>query len=182
MKNKKSIWASITGGLSSVLPVFFACCKGGACVGICVSPVASLFGVSAAAVAASPITAILEPLLIALSAVSFTISYYNLYVLPKLACATGNNCDCNTTGSPEKKLNFSKLLFLLSLVLSIGFITYFETSKYLSASAETCVSDSCDKNAAPGCTSSGQNQCCEGDTNTVCTASATSECCVEQEE
>ncbi len=45
MKAKKSIWTSITGGLTSAAPILFACCKSGACVGVCASPIASLFGI-----------------------------------------------------------------------------------------------------------------------------------------
>ena len=54
MKSKKTIWTTITGGLASVAPILFSVCKGGACVGVCVSPVASLFGISSATIAAPP--------------------------------------------------------------------------------------------------------------------------------
>jgi len=75
MKSKKSIWTSITGGLTSAAPILLSCCKSGACVGVCASPIASLFGVSSATIASSPLVSALEPLLIAISAVSFTVSY-----------------------------------------------------------------------------------------------------------
>jgi hypothetical protein len=54
MKQKRTIWTTITGGLTSTAPVLLACCKSGACVGVCASPVASLFGVSSATIAVHP--------------------------------------------------------------------------------------------------------------------------------
>jgi len=80
MESKKSIWTSITGGITSAAPILLSCCKSGACVGVCTSPIASLFGVSSGTIASSPLVSALEPLLIAISAVSFTVSYYSLYV------------------------------------------------------------------------------------------------------
>lgn len=135
MKEKKTIWTTFVGGLTSVAPILFSVCKGGACVGVCVSPVASLFGISSATIAASPIVNAIEPLLIALSAVSFTISYYSLYVLPKYnsTCGTGNDCACGPTDKELRKVKFTKIIFWLGLLLSIGFLSYFEYQKYQAA-------------------------------------------------
>ncbi|MBK7692015.1 MAG: hypothetical protein IPJ31_13215 [Bacteroidetes bacterium] len=135
MNKLKSIWTSLIGSVSSLFPLFFACCKSGACVGVCASPVASLFGISTATIASSPILNAIEPILIALSAVSFTISYYSLYVLPKLnACKT--DCDCAPTSEQTKKEKVSKRIFWIGLVASIVFFTYFEIQKYQAHSAE----------------------------------------------
>lgn len=150
MKSKKTIWTTITGGLSSAAPVLFSCCKGGACVGVCVSPVASLFGVSSATIAASPIVSALEPLLIAISAVSFTSSYYSLYVLPKYNssnCGPSNECGCAPNKKETRKARVTKIVFWLGLILSIGFLSYFEYQKYQSAASPTeCSTSEC----APG--------------------------------
>lgn len=138
MKEKKTIWTTITGGLASLAPILFSVCKGGACVGVCVSPVASLFGISSATIAASPIVGALEPLLIAISAVSFTISYYSLYVLPKLNnnnCNTEGSCGCVPTDKEKRKITITKAIFWLGLVLSIGFLSYFGYQKYQAATA-----------------------------------------------
>ncbi|MBK6523816.1 MAG: hypothetical protein IPG08_16735 [Sphingobacteriaceae bacterium] len=73
MKAKRSILTTLTGGITSAAPILLSCCKSGACIGVCQSPVASLFGISSATLASSPIVSALEPILIAISAVSFTI-------------------------------------------------------------------------------------------------------------
>ncbi|MFM2224813.1 MAG: MerT mercuric transport protein [Bacteroidota bacterium] len=128
MNKLKSIWTTITGSISSIIPLFFACCKSGACVGVCASPVASLFGISTAGFATSPWFSIFEPLLIALSAVSFTVSYYGIYVLPKFNnCNT--DCDCNNT-KPNQKEKLTKAIFWIGLSASIICFTYFETQKF----------------------------------------------------
>ncbi|MCC6371993.1 MAG: hypothetical protein IT236_13395 [Bacteroidia bacterium] len=137
MKTKKSIFASITGGLTSAAPILFACCKSGACVGVCASPVASLFGVSSAAIAGSPWVGVLEPILIALSAVSFTVSYYQLYVLPKTNCASGDVCACAPDPKELRKQKITKFVFWFGLILSIGFLSYFEYNKYQQATSNS---------------------------------------------
>ena len=127
MNKLKSIWTTITGSISSIIPLFFACCKSGACVGVCASPITSLFGISTASFTASPVFGAIVPLLLVLSAVSFTISYYDLYVLPKLAA-----CDTNCTWDPalDKQRNISKWIFWIGLVASTFFFTYFEVQRY----------------------------------------------------
>lgn len=129
MNKLKSVWTSITGSLSSIIPLFFACCKSGACVGVCASPIASLFGISTASIASSPMLNAIEPILIALSAVSFTVSYYTIYVLPKFTdCKT--DCNCEKTPGTLKKEKLSKAIFWIGLIASIFFFTYFEIQKY----------------------------------------------------
>jgi hypothetical protein len=102
-------------------------------VGVCASPIASLFGVSSAAIASSPLVGALEPILIAISAISFTVSYYQLYVLPKLNCLTGSNCGCLPDAREIRRTKITKAVFWVGLVLSIGFLTYFEYNKYQQA-------------------------------------------------
>lgn len=129
MSKIKSIWTSITGSVSSGAPLLFACCKSGACVGVCASPVASLFGVSAAGFASSPWMDAAVPLLIALSAVSFTASYYKLYVLPKFAPACDTDCGCDTA-KPSMNTKVSKAIFWTGLVASIGFFSFLNIKNF----------------------------------------------------
>lgn len=182
MKSKKTILTSVTGGISSAAPILLSCCKSGACIGVCASPIASLFGISTASIAGSPVINALEPLLIAISAVSFTISYYSLYVIPKLNCNTSGNCGCETSGAEKRRITINKAVFWTGLILSMGFLTYFEYSKYqqtknatpecsISADAsEACCAPSDSSTAAvmeaqrvPECDSA--SACCEKKTN-----------------
>lgn len=145
MKKLKLLWLTLTGSVSSVVPVLFACCKSGACVGVCASPVASLFGISTASLANSPLMSALEPLLIAISAVSFTVSYYTLYILPRYAvCGTGADCACGPTDAEKRKVRLSKSIFWIGLITSVLFLTYFEYQKYQSnvtaANTQSCSS------------------------------------------
>lgn len=171
MIGKKSIASSITGSLSSVAPILFSACKSGACVGVCVSPVASIFGISSATIASSPIVSAIEPILIALSAVSFTISYYSLYVLPKFSCGTSGGCDCSPSANELRKVKISKAVFWLGLVLSLSFLTYFEYSKYNNASNVNLAQTECSGNeCTPG-------ECSEETEESSAACDSTSSCC-----
>lgn len=156
MKAKRSIWTTITGGLTSTAPILLACCKSGACVGVCASPVASLFGVSSATIASSPVMSAIEPILIAISAVSFTISYYSLYVIPKLNCNTGNSCDCAPTDKEKRKTKTRKAIFWIGLVISITALTYFEYSKYSAATSKQTECSTPTDVKSESCSSSGE--------------------------
>lgn len=131
MNKIKSIWTTITGSVSAAIPLFFAVCKSGACTAVCVSPIASIFGISSASLTASPLMKSLFPLLLVISAVAFTISYYKLYVLPKYASATSCETDCGCE-TPQKPLHktFPFWSFWVGLVASIVFFTYFEVQNY----------------------------------------------------
>ncbi|TSJ40070.1 hypothetical protein [Fluviicola chungangensis] len=157
MKQKRTIWTILTGGLTSTAPVLLACCKSGACVGVCASPVASLFGVSSATIASSPVMNVIEPLLIAISAVSFTISYYSLYVIPKLNCNTGNACDCAPNDKEIRKTKRRKAIFWIGLAISVTALTYFAYEKYNSASSTKteCTAPGKEKEAS-SCSTSGE--------------------------
>lgn len=166
METKKSIWTIITGGLSSAAPILFSVCKGGACVGVCVSPIASIFGISSATIAASPLVNALEPLLIAISAISFTASYYTLYVLPKAACNSMNACDCAPNEKGMRKLKITKSIFWMGLILSIGFLSYFEYQKYqvntlAKCSTTECLPGKCDSEDTEACSTSCEEGVCE---------------------
>lgn len=176
MEGKKSFWTTITGGLASAAPILFSVCKGGACVGVCVSPVASLFGISSATVAASPIVRAIEPLLIAISAVSFTVSYYSLYVLPKLSCATPGECACGPSAKEKRKLKINKAVFWLGLVLSIGFLSYFEITNYQAAGMDPAAATEC----TPGeeCTPGSCSE--ESEAAAVTGCDSTSGCCTSE--
>lgn len=130
MDKLKSIWTTLTGSISSIIPMFFACCKTGACTAVCVSPFASLLGVSSASIASSPLMKPFYSLLIIISSISFTTSYFKLYVLPKYntkGCATDCNC---TPIKPSFQERFSLYSFWIGLVVSIVFFTYFEYQNY----------------------------------------------------
>lgn len=174
----KSIWSTITGGATSAAPVLLSCCKSGACVGVCASPVASLFGVSSATFASSPWVMALEPVLIALSAISFTVSYYSLYKIPKLAaCNTPGSCDCPPDPKAARSIKIQKWIFWLGLILSIGFLTYFEVSKYQAANAPVeCGTEGCTPDSAE-CTSGEEESC-----TTACDTTSGSACCAGGEE
>ncbi len=127
----KSIWLTLTGSISATIPLFFAVCKSGACTAVCVSPIASIFGVSTASLTASPLMRSLFPLLLVISTIAFTISYYKLYVLPKFE----NNNSCNTDcacDTPKKPLHktFPFWSFWIGLIASIFMFTYFEIQNY----------------------------------------------------
>jgi hypothetical protein len=141
MNKIKSIWTTITGSVSAAIPLFFAVCKSGACTAVCVSPIASIFGISSASLTASPLMKSLFPLLLVISAVAFTISYYKLYVLPKYASATSceTDCGCDTLQKPLHK-TFPFWSFWVGLVASIVFFTYFEVQNYNSETQKNKVS------------------------------------------
>ncbi len=172
MKAKKSFWTSITVGLTSAAPILLSCCKSGSCVGVCASPIASLFGISSASLANSPIIGAIESILIAVSAVSFTISYYSLYVLPKLNC-NKEACACEPTAKEKRKVKINKVVFWTGLIFSIGFLSYFEILKYDAATAKNaayslseCAPGSCSEETAPleSCRAlcdSNYSSCCE---------------------
>lgn len=161
MKAKKSFWTTLTGGLTSAAPILLSCCKSGACVGVCASPIASLFGISSATLASSPLMGALEPLLIAISAVSFTTSYYSIYVLPKSNCDTGSDCACGPDDKEKRKIKLNKFVFWFGLILSIGFLSYFEVTKYQAAkNSEACTTE-CSAPAEGACCAEGDSTSCE---------------------
>lgn len=165
MATKKTIWTTITGGLTSAAPILLSCCKSGACVGVCASPIASLFGVSSATLASSPIMQVIEPILIAVSAVSFTVSYYSLYVLPKLVACGPGDCACEPSAKEKRRDKINKFVFWFGLILSIGFLSYFEYTKYQAANAPT----ECGTECTPGsCEETTEEECCTGDDTTAC--------------
>lgn len=160
MKGKKSIWTTITGGLTSTAPILLSCCKSGACVGVCASPIASLFGISSATMVSSPWMSVIEPVLIAISAVSFTVSYYTLYVLPKFNCNTDGACECAPTEKEKRRTKLNKFVFWFGLILSICFLSYFEVTKYqAAATAQECGTEC----SVP------EQECCANGDSTACT-------------
>jgi hypothetical protein len=80
---------------------------------------------------ASPIFGALVPVLLTLSAVSFTMSYYNLYVIPKMQACTAGDCDC-VSPQVKKQERISKGIFWGGLAASIFFFSYFQWQQYKS--------------------------------------------------
>jgi hypothetical protein len=154
----KDLWTTIVGSMSSVLPLFFAFCKpGGACTVACASPIASLFGISSASLTATPLMKSLYPLLLIISAVSFTVSYYRLYVLPRYKKSNTTGCDdacaCDS-GKVEKQLKTSKYIFWIGLLASIIFLSYFEYQNYKLNSTK----------AQTDCFEGDEEECCSEET------------------
>ena len=169
MNKFKSIWTSLSGSFSSILPLFFAVCKpGGACAVACASPIASLFGISSASLAATPLMKSMYPLLIVISAVSFTVSYYKLYILPKYATTNSSGCDTNCaceTPKVSKQFALSRAIFWIGLLASIIFFTYFEYQNYKANSAATTIlKTEQNLNSNPTDTTETEKPCCSGDT------------------
>ena len=135
MKKIKSIWTTLSGSISSIIPLFFTVCKSGACGAICVSPIASLLGISSASLIASPLMQSLFPLLLVISSVSFTISYYKLYVLPQHVAACNSDCDCPAPTNKSKQYLIAAWTFWIGLLASIFFVSYFEYQTYKSNTA-----------------------------------------------
>lgn len=158
MNRLKNLWTTIVGSVSSIFPLFFAFCKpGGACAVACASPIASLFGISSASLAATPLMKSLYPLLLVISAVSFTVSYYRLYVLPRYKASNATGCDdacaCDT-GKDDKQLKLSKYIFWIGLLASIVFFSYFEYQNY-KLNTEKAQTECCEGGE--------EEECCSGD-------------------
>ena len=132
MNRLKIVWTSIVGSISSIIPLFFTVCKSGACGAVCVSPIASILGISSASLIASPWMQSLFPVLLVMSAVSFTVSYYNIYVLPKYSSNCDTNCACDSTSSSSVQQRVSVWTFWIGLLASIFFFSYFEFQNYQS--------------------------------------------------
>ena len=170
MNNLKNLWTTIVGSMSSIFPLFFAFCKpGGACAIACASPIASLFGISSASLAATPLMKSLYPLLLVISAVSFTVSYYRLYVLPHYIASNASGCDaacaCDS-GKDVKQLKISKYIFWIGLLASIIFFSYFEYQNY-KTNIEKAKTECCDISEEEECCSSETKckQICKQDLN-----------------
>lgn len=153
MKNLKSIIPAISGSLGAAAPVLLTCCKSTACIGVCASPVASLLGISTAGLASSPLLNVFEPVFIAVSAVSFTISYYRLYkVAQPVSCATAEDCGCSPSLEKEKRsLKRSRRIFWLSLAASVLVLGYFEFQKYRRDSAADYTGQHCTQSTVTPC-------------------------------
>ena len=79
--------------------------------------------------------------------------------MPKLNCNTGGDCGCAPSDKEKRKVKINKMVFWFGLVLSIGFLSYFEYNKYQSAvNAEACGTE-CSIPAEP---------CCEGGDTATC--------------
>lgn len=160
----KSVWTSLTGSISAIIPMFFTVCKSGVCTVACVSPVASLLGISSAGLMASPITQSLYPVLLVICAVSFTVSYYKIYVLPKF---TSNNCnsDC-ACESPKNTFQqkFAIWIFWIGLLSSIFFFSYFEYQNFnANSNAKTTIKTEQNHNGInPTDTTKVDAPCCSG--------------------
>ncbi len=129
MKNtsNKTLWGSIIGGIASLFSLLAA--GGASCLGICgpicAAPLASLFGLSVAGSSASPVWKGLQPILIAVSAVAFTVAFFSLYRnTNKLEGCTDTSCGCKGAGDKKHRQRLAKTIFWISLAAGICFIVY----------------------------------------------------------
>jgi hypothetical protein len=81
-------------------------------------------------------------------------------VLPKFNCNTPDGCACEPTAKEKRKIKINKAVFWIGLILSIGFLSYFEVSKYHAAIAKNtecstteCAPGSCSDELTPTCDS-----------------------------
>jgi hypothetical protein len=167
MNKFKSIWTTISGSISSIIPMFFTICKSGVCTVACISPIASILGISSASLIASPLTQSLFPLLLVISAVSFTVSYYKLYVLPKYAITCNTDCACEPAQNSFQQ-KFSVWIFWVGLIASIIFFTYFEYQNYkVNATANEIIKTekiiNVTNNTISTDTTETEKPCCSGD-------------------
>jgi hypothetical protein len=99
----------------------------------------------------------LYPLLLVISAVSFTVSYYRLYVLPRYAASAAKGCDescaCDS-GKDDKQLKISKYIFWIGLLASVLFFSYFEYQNYKINSAKNLIEHS---NVEEACCAEGES-------------------------
>jgi uncharacterized membrane protein YebE (DUF533 family) len=71
--------------------------------------------------------------------------------LPKFNCNTPDGCACEPTAKEKRKVKINKAVFWIGLLLSIGFLSYFEYSKYNAAKQAELVQTECSGNeCAPG--------------------------------
>jgi hypothetical protein len=112
----------------------------------------------------------LFPLLLVLSAISFTVSYYKLYVLPRYATAGSCGADCGCV-TPKKSFQqkFSIYTFWIGLVASTFFFSYFEYQNYkantenkLMASTSECCATATDSTDSTTISSDTTSSCCAG--------------------
>lgn len=121
---------SFLGGAASVFSVLASCCGIGclsACAPVCAAPLASLLGFSSAAFLSSPVWKNLQPVLIAISAVSFTVAYCSLYKPgTKNGDCLGTACGCTDQAQARqgKRLRLAKAVFWISLIVSVGLFAY----------------------------------------------------------
>jgi hypothetical protein len=163
MKKFKSIYTTLSGSISSIIPMFFTVCKSGVCTVACVSPIASVLGISSAGLMASPLTQSLYPLLLVICAVSFTVSYYKIYVLPKYATT---NCETDCACEPTKnsfQQKFAVWTFWIGLLASIFFFSYFEYQNYKANVATKELKKSVQKSKIPLTDSAESEEPCCGE-------------------
>lgn len=120
----KSLWVSAA-GLLAALPSLLVSCCGAGCAGTCgiacLAPVASLLGVSIAGILGSPAWKALQSILIAVSAVSFTVAYYALYKRPTPGAAcSGRDCGGPVANVKTTPAQVAKFFFWVSLVIGVA--------------------------------------------------------------
>lgn len=128
MRKWKILWMTFIGSMSSIV-TFIVSVVGigcaGTCGAACIAPIASLLGVSSLGFFASSIWKDLQPVLIAVTAVAFTINYFIIFKKPtaEQECA-GCFCSEKEISGKRKKLKFIKVFYWVSVIISSLLIFY----------------------------------------------------------
>lgn len=126
MKKYKEIVVTLFGGLATFF-TFLAGCPGLACAGCgaaCFTPILSIFGLSLSGLLVSGIWEVLQPLLIALSAVLYTVAYFSIYKKQSVSeLCFAQTCNSQLTKSKQSG-KAVKLFFWISLGISIILFSY----------------------------------------------------------
>ena len=144
MTKKRSLKTFFTVGGGSSLSTLSAVCGAGcagacgvACLPLCAVPVTSVFGISSALLT-SWMNHLL-PVLTALSAVAFTMAYFNLYKKQESDC-------CSTEQTSKTKAfapNYSKIFFWVGLILTTGLYIQ-AVEKNFNTNSNTCNVNTCE--------------------------------------
>lgn len=130
MKKIKTNIISFFAGIASLIP-FLGSCPGAACAscgGACATSAMSVFGVSLSGFVSIEIFDIIQPVLIAFSAILFTIAFYSIYKKPKFDHCKSETCKIHPYRSKKSEL-ITKMIYWISLIASIILVAYFIITK-----------------------------------------------------
>ncbi len=165
MTERKSTRSLFAGGAGAALSTMGTVCGAGCagtCGALCAAPLASVFGISSAALGAWMNGAL--PILTALSAAAFTVGYYSIYRQSGTpACCDGGSETAATEGQGS---GFKRRVYWLSLLLSVIVYGYAIIGNFNSAgAAPACSSDTCEQGSMQSCDPAG----CSPDKNSCIT-------------
>lgn len=155
MTQQSSIRALLSGVGASLTSFLGICCMGGACAvacgAACVTPIASVLGVSVAGL--SSWASAWLPIFTAMSAVAFTVAYFAIYRQPTDSCCEDKGVATNRFTASR----WAKPAFWGSLVLTIGL--YAQT--LLAGPTNEAATTACATSCSPDETTCGANTECK---------------------